>query len=93
MPEWQGVFTFASQTENLNHRRKRLYVIPRTGGTVSGEMTLAEICRLEGVDYRRSIYWRARHGYSQHRQKLAPRGMVEAVVTAIPAMEAPRCAG
>ena len=54
----------------------------------SGEMTLAEIRRLEGVDYRRYSYWRARHGYSQPRQKRAPRGMIEAIVTDVPAMVA-----
>ena len=51
----------------------------------SGEMTLAEICRLEGVDYRRYIYWRTRNGYSQPRPKRAPRGMIETVVTDLPA--------
>ena len=55
----------------------------------SGEMTLAEICRHEGVDYRRYIYWRTRNGYSQPRQKRAPRGMIETVVTDVPAMAAP----
>ena len=59
----------------------------------SGEMTLAEICRLEGVDYRRYIYWRMRHGYSQPRQKRTPRGMIEAMVTDVPAMTAPKSPG
>ena len=59
----------------------------------SGEMTLAEICRHEGVDYRRYIYWRTRHGYSQPRQKRAPRGMIEAVVTDVPATAVLRSPG
>ena len=59
----------------------------------SGEMTLAEICRLEGVDYRRYISWRTRNGYSQPRQKRAPRGMIEAMVTDTPAMTSSKSPG
>ena len=59
----------------------------------SGEMTLAEICRLEGVDYRRYISWRMRHGYSQPRQKRAPLGMIETVVTDMPVASAATSAG
>ena len=59
----------------------------------SGEMTLAEICRQEHVDYRRYIYWRKRNGYSRPRRDHAPEGMVEIEVTDMPVSESRGSAG
>lgn len=59
----------------------------------SGEMTLAEICRQEHVDYRRYIYWRKRNGLSRPRREQAPEGLVEMEVTDMPAPETRRSAG
>lgn len=59
----------------------------------SGEMNLAAICRLEGVDYRRSISWRTRNCYTQPRRKRALRGIMETVVTDMPVTAAPGSAG
>ena len=50
----------------------------------SGEMTLAEICRCECVDYRSYISWRSRMGYARPRKKPIPTGMVEAEITDVP---------
>lgn len=50
----------------------------------SGEMSIAEICRQENVDYRKYIYWRVKHGYSQRRTPKAPAGLIEAEVTDLP---------
>lgn len=59
----------------------------------SGEMTLAEICRQEHVDYRRYIYWRKRNGHSRPRRDDAPEGIVEMEVTDMPVSETRRSAG
>lgn len=59
----------------------------------SGEMTLAEICRQEHVDYRRYIYWRKRNGHSRRRRDHAPEGLVEMEVTDIPSPASRRSAG
>ena len=59
----------------------------------SGEMTLAEICRQEHVDYRRYIYWRKRNGHSRPRRDHAPEGIVEMEVTDMPSPASRRSAG